>query len=178
MPFARLKRIFCRRKKKKPAPAGKLDPRSKANLENMASGAMSVLVDLTLLGKKTAASYGLEIKVISGRRTYQEQAELYAQGRTKEGKVVTYARPGYSRHNFGTALDFGIFRDGEYLDAKQPVLVTSVYRSIYNNAKNEGLPIIWGGNWTRFPDPPHFEYDNGLTMAQMRELKSKGAPVT
>jgi peptidoglycan LD-endopeptidase CwlK len=33
-------------------------------------------------------------------RTRAEQAELYAQGRTKPGKIVTWAPPGSSNHNF------------------------------------------------------------------------------
>ena len=49
------------------------------------------------------------MKVICGTRTYDEQAELYAQGRTKPGPKVTNSPPGYSWHNFGVAWDFVVF---------------------------------------------------------------------
>ena len=63
-----------------------------------------------------AAANGITIKVISGLRTYEEQNDLDAQGRTKPGKIVTNARGGYSNHNFGIAFDIGVFEGGSYLD--------------------------------------------------------------
>ena len=54
-----------------------------------------------------AAANGITIKVISGLRIYGEQNELYAQGRTRPGRIVTKARGGYSNHNFGIAFDIG-----------------------------------------------------------------------
>jgi hypothetical protein len=35
--------------------------------------------------------------------------DVYAQGRTRPGPVVTKAKAGYSIHNFGCAFDVGIF---------------------------------------------------------------------
>jgi peptidoglycan LD-endopeptidase CwlK len=63
-----------------------------------------------------AAANGITIKVISGLRTDEEQNDLYAQGRTKPGRIVTNARGGYSNHNFGIAFDIGVFDGGSYLD--------------------------------------------------------------
>jgi len=63
-----------------------------------------------------AAADGITIKVISGLRTYDEQNDLYAQGRTKPGRIVTNARGGHSNHNFGIAFDVGVFEGGQYLD--------------------------------------------------------------
>ena len=45
-----------------------------------------------------------------------EQAKVYAQGRTAPGKIVTHAKPGHSNHNFGVAFDVGIFVGGQYID--------------------------------------------------------------
>ena len=56
-----------------------------------------------------AAADGITSKVISGLRTYDEQNDLYAQGRTKPGRIVTNARGGFSNHNFGIAFDVGVF---------------------------------------------------------------------
>lgn len=41
-----------------------------------------------------------------GFRTYGEQMELWSQGRTKPGNIVTNAKGGQSAHNFGLAIDF------------------------------------------------------------------------
>jgi hypothetical protein len=39
-------------------------------------------------------------------RTFEDQDELYAQGRTKSGRIVTNARRGDSLHNYGLAADY------------------------------------------------------------------------
>lgn len=49
---------------------------------------------------------GLDILITCTYRSPSEQADLYAQGRTKPGKIVTNAQPGESAHNYGLALDF------------------------------------------------------------------------
>src|SRR3989304_316651 len=41
-------------------------------------------------------------------RSPAEQAQLYAQGRTKPGKIVTYAKPGQSKHNVMPSNAFDI----------------------------------------------------------------------
>ena len=63
---------------------------------------------------KKAAQHGITIKVIGGLRTYEEQNELFAQGRTKPGRIVTNARGGFSNHNFGIAFDVGVFEGANY----------------------------------------------------------------
>jgi peptidoglycan L-alanyl-D-glutamate endopeptidase CwlK len=44
-------------------------------------------------------------------RTIAEQNELYAQGRTKAGKIVTNAKGGQSYHNYGLAFDIVLLVD-------------------------------------------------------------------
>ncbi len=51
------------------------------------------------------------IRIVQGLRTIAEQDALYAQGRTKPGKIVTNARGGSSYHNYGVAIDFAILID-------------------------------------------------------------------
>lgn len=43
---------------------------------------------------------GLDVLITCTFRSAEEQAELYARGRTKPGRIVTRARPGESSHNF------------------------------------------------------------------------------
>lgn len=42
---------------------------------------------------------GVEVLVTCTYRSNEEQAALYAQGRTKPGRIVTRAKPGQSAHN-------------------------------------------------------------------------------
>jgi len=120
------------------------------------------------VAKEEAASFGCDYVLICGNRTFAEQDALYAQGRTKPGKVVTKAPGGYSNHNFGIAADAGVFADGVYLDEKNPRLAERVHRACAAHARAFGLE--WGGEWTSFPDTPHYEIRTGLTMSRKREL--------
>ena len=44
--------------------------------------------------------------IYCGRRTMEEQAALYAKGRTSGDRIVTKAKPGESYHNWGMAFDW------------------------------------------------------------------------
>lgn len=85
-----------------------------------------------------------------GYRSIERQNELYAQGRTKEGKIVTKAKGGESVHNYlpSCAFDIAFKRDG-HLDWRE-----SLFRKFAVIAKDEGLE--WGGDW-KFKDMPHFQ---------------------
>ena len=96
-----------------------------------------------------AAQGGIVIKVISGLRTYAEQDALYAQGRTKPGRIVTKARGGYSNHNFGIAFDIGVFEGAKYLPESPK------YKAV--GALGMDLGLEWGGNWKTIVDEPHFQ---------------------
>ena len=111
---------------------------------------------------------GLSISITSSLRTYPEQAELYAQGRTKPGNVVTNARPGYSYHNFGLAFDFAVMKNGLLVwDEKHPHWIEFV-----RLAKEE--EFAWGGDWARFPDYPHLEPANAPSLATLRARYPQG----
>lgn len=46
---------------------------------------------------------GISVLLICTYRDNEEQAKLYAQGRTAPGKIVTRAKPGQSKHNVTAA---------------------------------------------------------------------------
>lgn len=116
---------------------------------------------------------GIDILVTCTYRSNEEQAELYAQGRTKPGRKVTNAKPGQSRHNFtidGTpaskAFDVVPLRQGK------PVWGTSgngidsdptdddkddleLWQRV--GAIGEALGLDWAGNWKTFREFPHFQ---------------------
>jgi peptidoglycan L-alanyl-D-glutamate endopeptidase CwlK len=109
---------------------------------------------------------GVVVKIISGTRTYAEQAEIYAQGRTKPGRIVTKAGPGRSNHNFGTAWDVGLFNDSDYLDD------SPLYKEVGKVGKSLGLE--WGGDWRSIIDEPHFQLPTEYNMTQVRERFEEG----
>lgn len=96
-----------------------------------------------------AASIGITIKILSGLRTYKEQDNLYAQGRTLPGKKVTNAKGGQSNHNFGIAFDIGVFEGTEYLGK------SAKYKAV--GALGVDLGLEWGGNWKSIVDEPHYQ---------------------
>jgi peptidoglycan L-alanyl-D-glutamate endopeptidase CwlK len=124
-----------------------------------------------------AAFNGIRIKVLSGLRTYAEQDELYAHGRTTPGPKVTNARGGYSNHNFGIAFDVGIFEGQKYLPDSVKYKAVGVLGT--------DLGLDWGGNWTSIVDQPHFQLRPAWSvdlaekemLAELRERLAAGTPV-
>lgn len=120
--------------------------------------------------------HGISIEVISGLRSWAQQAALYAQGRTKPGPIVTKARPGSSWHNYGLAIDLGLFAGGKYLDAADQKRADRIYRELGALAATRG--IEWAGNWKSFPEGPHFQNRFGMTLAELRaKMESVGYDV-
>jgi peptidoglycan L-alanyl-D-glutamate endopeptidase CwlK len=125
---------------------------------------------------RKAAQHGITIKVLSGLRTYEEQNDLFAQGRTKSGRIVTKARGGFSNHNFGIAFDIGVF-EGKYLDESPKYKAVGVL--------GMDLGLEWGGNWKTIVDQPHFQLrpkwagdmKESIMLAELRARKDlrKGA---
>ena len=118
-----------------------------------------------------AKNNGYEYRAISGNRTFAEQQALYNQGRSTPGKVVTNAQQGFSNHNYGIAVDMGVFKDGKYLDGSDPSTAQNFHRFAAQIASKYGLE--WGGNWTTFKDYPHFQYNTGKTISQLHQLATK-----
>lgn len=118
-----------------------------------------------------AKELGHDARVIQGYRTFEEQDELYAQGRTKPGPVVTHARGGYSWHNFRKAFDVGLFTErGTYIDDDDSGLM-----ALGEVAEHIGLE--WGGRW-QHPDYPHFQLpnlENSPTDADRQKWKAANA---
>lgn len=96
-----------------------------------------------------AAADGHTLIVTQAFRSIAQQNALYAQGRTKPGKIVTNARGGQSNHNKGTAVDLAFVVNGAVTWEE------SLYRKLGKYAQAVGLK--WGGDWKRFKDKPHVE---------------------
>lgn len=109
----------------------------------------------------------VQVRLVSGTRSYAEQDALFRQGRYgNPGPIVTNARGGRSRHNFGIAWDVGVFTDDGYSRR------VSDYVEVARVGLVDGL--VWGGHWTGFPDPPHYELELGLDTVALRTRFERG----
>lgn len=91
--------------------------------------------------------------VTDGRRTMEEQRRLYAQGRTKQGKVVTNAQAGQSAHNFGYAVDLApLKQDGKTIDWNAS---KETWKRMADIAVEMGLTA--GFYFSTIYDAPHIE---------------------
>lgn len=124
---------------------------------------------------------GGPFKVYSGLRTFAEQNELYAKGRTTGGNIVTKARGGQSMHNYGLAVDlapFNLMTPAEWdLHWPDPTKVDGQAWYDMEGALTEaaaeidmegddGVDYEWGGRW-KFRDTPHIQ-----VRTTVRELRS------
>lgn len=89
---------------------------------------------------------GLDIFIAETYRPQSRQNELWEQGRTKPGKIVTWTM--HSRHTGRRAWDIA---------CNGPILydIDTLNKA---GAIAKSLGITWGGDWTT-PDKPHFEID-------------------
>lgn len=106
-----------------------------------------------------SAKAGVPLVLTSGRRSWQEQAKLYAQGRTESGSIVTNAEPGASWHNYGRAFDVAIADAlGRPTWPEDPIVWGKV------GEIGMALGLQWGAS---FGDRPHFSYrPRDYTFAQ------------
>lgn len=99
-----------------------------------------------------ALKAGMPIRVTEGVRSCSRQNELYAQGRTTPGRIVTNARCGESMHQYGVAFDV-VFRNTGY---------EGDWRAL--GAMGKKLGLEWGGDWVAFVDRPHFQLTLGYSL--------------
>lgn len=110
-------------------------------------------------------------------RSFQEQAVLYAQGRTRPGKIVTNAKPGQSIHNYRYAVDIVLLKDtdgnGTFETASWETNV-----DFDGDGKSDWMEVVaifkkygwaWGGGFKSIVDKPHFEkIPAGMTLSTLQ----------
>jgi len=106
--------------------------------------------------------HGHPVRIVEGFRTLERQTELYNQGRTTPGAVVTNAKAGQSLHNYGVAADFVFRREGYNASDTLWALLGAV-------GKKQGF--TWGGDWNGFVDRPHFEMKLGYSLRDFQKNK-------
>ena len=139
--------------------------------KNMGSGMDPKVKALALELVKRAYHEGINVQITEGFRTYARQNQLYAQGRTTPGNIVTHARGGSSIHNFGLAIDYVLVSE----DGSRAIwTVTKEWRRVAEIGKSLGFQ--WGGDWTSFRDYPHLDMQRGYSLSSLRAGKRPSIP--
>jgi len=101
-------------------------------------------------------------------RTFDEQQELWEQGRSKPGKIVTNAKAGQSYHNYGLAFDScPVDENG------QPKWEDTNGFNVIGEA-GECFGLQWGGRWVGFKDRPHLQISYGFTCHELKIFHELG----
>lgn len=113
----------------------------------------------------------LDLVFIGGWRDPLIQADLYAQGRTKPGKIVTWAKPGESPHNVtiggkpaSMAIDVAprhVLKFEDWLPDDPVWAALGSFVGCYR-------ALEWGGEWENKPDKPHIQLRHWRAHAGMR----------
>ncbi len=141
-------------------------------IKRMGPGMKALVLTKVLEIIEQAYKEGIYVLITDGYRSKAEQDALYAQGRTKPGKIVTNAKGGQSNHNFGIAVDFCLTNEKGTI---ANYTVNSDWRRVASIAKSKGFE--WGGDWKGFVDNPHLEYTGKITIEQ-EETKVESVIVT
>ena len=137
-----------------------LGARSRANLAG-------VHPDLVRVVERAIQISAVDFLVLEGVRTPERQRELYAQGRTKPGRKVTWTLT--SNHfrkadGFGHAVDLAPWP----IDWEGPTRFPkfdAIAKAMFAAADELGVQIRWGADWDQDGKPrergetdsPHFE---------------------
>ena len=101
----------------------------------------------------------VDFTVLEGVRTLERQSELYAQGRTAPGKIVTWTMK--SRHIEGKAVDLVPYP----LDWNDLEKFNKIKDAMFQAASEQDVNLRWGADWDGDGkyrekgeyDSPHFE---------------------
>jgi peptidoglycan L-alanyl-D-glutamate endopeptidase CwlK len=109
---------------------------------------------------------GLPMRITEGYRSIERQNELYAQGRTTKGNIVTKAKGGESLHQYGVAADYVFRKQGYDATNDQWLAFASI-------AERHGFE--WGGgkDWQNagFVDKPHIQMMKGYKLSDFINKK-------
>lgn len=129
--------------------------------EGRFSGVDQRLVDIA---QEACQALPFDVIVVEGVRTEKRQQELYAQGRTKPGKVVTWTMN--SKHIDGLAVDLAPYdHETKQILWGDVLKFNDLIRSMLRVAAAHKVKIRSGADWNqngvlrenRETDSPHFE---------------------
>lgn len=118
-----------------------------------------------------AGNKSINVVITETTRSNEEQRELYEQGRSEDGQIVTYAQGGESYHNYGLAVDYALRnQNGD--------IIWDIHYDGNNNGESDWFEVAdiakelgfeWGGDWNNFKDYPHLQKDFGLSINQLQQ---------
>lgn len=109
-----------------------------------------------------------QVRITQALRSYQEQELLFEQGRSLPGKVVTNAKPGWSWHSYGLAVDMCPLGQNTKLpdwNDKHPCWEKMI-------EVGEQLGLTCGALFRTFPDKPHFQLVGRFPVTPDDEVRS------
>lgn len=124
--------------------AFRLSSRSLAKLEG-------VHPDLVRVVHRAITLTPVDFGITEGLRTKERQRQLVAQGASRTMN---------SRHLTGHAVDVVAYIGSE-VRWDWP-LYPRIAKAFREAARIEGVKIVWGGDWPRLRDGPHFELDRSV----------------
>jgi peptidoglycan LD-endopeptidase CwlK len=119
----------------------RLSERSRARLQG-------VHPDLIAVVKEALTLSPVDFMVTEGLRGARRQAELVRAGASRTLN---------SRHLTGHAVDLAAFVDGRV--AWDWPLYPRIAAAMKTSARRRSVALVWGGDWPRLRDGPHFELD-------------------
>lgn len=134
----------------------KLGERSKSRLAG-------VQAPLRRVVERAIELTAVDFTVLEGLRTLERQQALYAQGRTKPGKVVTWTMN--SRHLEGAAVDLAPVDSSGRILWEDIAAFDQIAEAMFAAADELGVRIRWGADFDQDGvrrergehDSPHFE---------------------
>jgi peptidoglycan L-alanyl-D-glutamate endopeptidase CwlK len=107
-------------------------------------------------------------------RTIKEQDEIYAQGRTKPGQIVTNARGGFSFHNYGLAIDIAFVLNGKTASWSTSADWDKDHKADWMEVVEIFKSYGWEWGDRGYVDLPHFQKVFGTTPSQLYALYKAG----
>lgn len=135
---------------------------SKRSIDNL----KGVHPDLVKLMTESIKDSPVDFTITEGVRSDKRQQDLYAQGRTTKGIIVTNVDGIRRKSNhqpktdgYGYAVDLYPFYNGSVQVQDKEVIAKLKLIAVHIKAvaKCIGVKITWGGDWKNPYDPPHFE---------------------
>ncbi|WP_233702144.1 M15 family metallopeptidase [Iodobacter ciconiae] len=103
---------------------------------------------------KKMAERGYPMALLEGYRSPERQDDLIS-----KANVVTKAKGGQSKHQYGLAVDLAPMKDGKIIISERDTWAFAAYQALGEEAVAAGL--TWGGVWS-FKDYGHIEKAGSL----------------
>lgn len=118
---------------------------------------------LVAVARRAIANSPVDLTIVEGRRTTERQAQLYAQGRTTPGPIVSWTLR--SKHIDGKAIDIAPLKADGSVDWDNKQAFLDMSKLMFEAAQSLGVKIRWGADWDQDGRPyekgeydgPHFE---------------------